>query len=79
MTEEKQYLLALDCFELRELSALRFALYEEREAILNMRRVNINPCFLANARDMLTICLRELDEYAEKKGYVIKGNIYDLY
>lgn len=79
MVEDKQYLLDLDRFELRELSALRFALCEERESVLNMRRVNINPCFLANVRDMLTICLRELDDYAKKRGYVIKDSIYDLY
>ena len=75
--KSEKYLLNLEVFERRELSALRFALWKKREDVLAGKMSNLNPCFQADMRDMLTISIRELDEYANKQGYVIVDNVYE--
>lgn len=63
-------------YEPRELSALRYALDQQLGAILHGSMDSLNPCFMTNARDMLYICIRALDDYMHCRGYIVRDGVY---
>lgn len=63
-------------YEPRELSALRYALNQQLGAILHGSMDALNPCFRANARDMLCICIRALDDHMHCRGYIVRDGVY---
>lgn len=67
----------LSKFETCELSALRYAMAQELDSIKQGSMDKLNPCFAFSAHDMLKQCIRSLDEYMSKRGYIVINGVYE--